>query len=64
VAPSEPPTAPVADRSHAFMGALPFTASDDAKPANPKPRIADKKGCSPPYAVDARGKKLWKVECL
>jgi hypothetical protein len=39
--------------------------SDDLKPANPNPKIADEKGCSPPYTVDVHnGKKTWKGECL
>ena len=37
----------------------------DRKRADPKPKIADEKGCSPPYTVDVRsGKKTWKLECL
>ena len=81
LAPSKPPTAPVADRSHgvereatgaeqagrgtAIVGALRILEADDVTPANPKPRIADEKGCLPPYTIDVHsGKKTWKLECL
>jgi len=84
LAPSEHPTAPVVDGSHAvkpsphettraeqagrgtvIVGELPFTESEDVKPATAKPRIADEKGCSPPYEVDVRsGKRVWKLKCL
>ncbi len=80
LAPSQHPTAPVVDRSPqvereatraeqagkgtVIVGALP-REWEDVKLPNPKPQIADEKGCSPPYTVDTRsGKKAWKLECL
>lgn len=42
---------------------LPAVAPDAgrARPPTPKPK---KKGCEPPYEIDARGVKRYKVECL
>jgi hypothetical protein len=85
LAPSEPPTAPVVDRSHAVepaphetmprqhvdegpgrptMGLLAPRYWDHMKLADPKPRPAGGQGCTPPYEIDAQGKKRWKLECL
>lgn len=79
-APSERPAAPVVDRSPEaepvphdgtraeregieLAGIL--AEHPDWKRADPKPKIADEKGCSPPYTVDVRsGKKTWKLACL
>jgi len=46
------------------LNALPIMEPDDVKPANLKPGIADEKGCSAPYTVGARGKRVSKLECL
>ncbi len=66
---TDPPSFPVESLPPAQVPAPPASVVPVQAPAPPPvhvaaPRPAAASSCSPPYTVDATGKKKWKLECL